>query len=368
MVKKHAPVVGWLIDFAREANDRGKGKPRREVFGGNVPANRNVQQLTKVAASSRPTQSNEAHPSDSEDDEASASKENNPALSLTPVTAPLPNPRRPALGKRPLSDLPTPVDTEANDNDEAPPLLSPSEQNIANNAPPLLPSAFSNALGNPQRRLQAQRITKMNSRVNSTVPQSATRLATSTTGDHEVLSQQPPSKRLRSTEGKKKVSATTAAKAGKSTITMPKSAIGLAVPTTGDRKELYQHPPSERLRSADGKKNVNAAAAAAAAARVEKSTTTTPQSATGLTISTTRDHKELDPQPPSKRLRSIEGKADVSAAAKVEKSTAATLSRTRSGQVPGMKNAANNSRKVPSTNSATKGSKKEKPRVGLRRL
>ncbi|MCJ1233539.1 hypothetical protein MMC14_001497 [Varicellaria rhodocarpa] len=315
MVKEHARIFGWLIDYAREANDRGKGKPRREVISMNVAANRNIQQPTKFTSSSRPTQTDKVDPSDSEDDEASASKENDPALSPTPVTAPLPNPRRPTLGKRPLSDLPTPVDTEANDDDEAPPILSPSEQNIANNAPPLLPSASSNAPGTPPRRLQPQRFTKMNSPVSSTVPQSATGLAISTTRDREQSDQQPSSKRLRPTEGKKNVSAAAAAKAEKSSTTMPKSATALAISTTRDREESDRKPPSKRLRSAEGKKDMNAATAA-----------------------------------------------------KAEKPTTATLSRTRSGQVPGVKNATNNSRKITSAKSASNGSRKGKSRVGLRRL
>ena len=74
-----------------------------------------------------------------EDDEASASKENNPSLSPSPVTTPQ-SPRRPTLVKRPLSDLPTPIEPDSDCEDVAG--LSPSERNIANNTPNLQPSTF----------------------------------------------------------------------------------------------------------------------------------------------------------------------------------------------------------------------------------
>ena len=69
-----------------------------------------------------------------EDDELSASKENDPSLSPSPVTTPI-SPRRPHLAKRPLSDLPTPVEPDSDCDDAAG--LSPSERNIANNTPHL---------------------------------------------------------------------------------------------------------------------------------------------------------------------------------------------------------------------------------------
>ena len=67
-----------------------------------------------------------------EDDETSASKENDPSLSPSPVTTPI-SPRRPQLAKRPLSDLPAPV--EADPDCEDPAGLTPSERNVANNTP-----------------------------------------------------------------------------------------------------------------------------------------------------------------------------------------------------------------------------------------
>ncbi|KAI9839830.1 MAG: hypothetical protein M1819_000020 [Sarea resinae] len=84
----------------------------------------------------RQTAQNAEDSSDSEEDEASASKENDPSLSPSPVNSLPPSPRKHILGKRPLSDLPTPVDPDeeyfgAIEKDEDG--LTASERNIANN-------------------------------------------------------------------------------------------------------------------------------------------------------------------------------------------------------------------------------------------
>ncbi|MCJ1249376.1 hypothetical protein MMC30_006599 [Trapelia coarctata] len=71
------------------------------------------------------------------DDEASASKENDPSISPLPVNPPAPSARRPTLQKRPLSDLPTPVESPTDDEDEACAGMTSSERNIAANTPNL---------------------------------------------------------------------------------------------------------------------------------------------------------------------------------------------------------------------------------------
>ena len=81
--------------------------------------------------------------SDLSDDEGSASKENDPALSPSPVNYPAPSPRRPLLNKRPLSDLPTPTEIPSDDEDEARSGLTSSERNIAANTPHLSSSIAS---------------------------------------------------------------------------------------------------------------------------------------------------------------------------------------------------------------------------------
>lgn len=69
--------------------------------------------------------------SDMDYDEASASKENDPSQSPSPVMAQ--SPRRPTLVKRPLSNLPTPPEPESED--EGGTALTPSERNIVANTP-----------------------------------------------------------------------------------------------------------------------------------------------------------------------------------------------------------------------------------------
>jgi len=71
------------------------------------------------------------------DDEASASKENDPSISPSPVNPPAPAARRPTLQKRPLSDLPTPVESPTDDEDEAFAGMTSSERNVAANTPNL---------------------------------------------------------------------------------------------------------------------------------------------------------------------------------------------------------------------------------------
>jgi len=64
-----------------------------------------------------------------EEDEHSASKENDPMLSPSPVPAQPPRP--PMLVKRPLSDLPTPIEPDDEFAEAA--CVSPSDQNVLNN-------------------------------------------------------------------------------------------------------------------------------------------------------------------------------------------------------------------------------------------
>lgn len=101
-------------------------------------------QLPKLASRKRPHLVLEPTPpaqpdydSDVSDDEASASKENDPSISPLPVTMPDPPQRRPFLPKRPLSDLPTPVESPTDDEDETCSGMTSSERNIAANTPNL---------------------------------------------------------------------------------------------------------------------------------------------------------------------------------------------------------------------------------------
>jgi len=145
-----------------------------------------------------------------EDDEVSASKENDPSLSPSPVTTPQ-SPRRPTLAKRPLSDLPTPVEPDSDCEDASG--LSPSERNIVNNAP-LLPvsastpassSASTDSTRKPSTLTERSRSVNFTSR--GLQDASADGLAIVPFEDKASSDDGPPAaKRVRSGEGKENVS------------------------------------------------------------------------------------------------------------------------------------------------------------------
>lgn len=94
----------------------------------------------------------------SDEDEASASKENDPSQSS--ATIPLQSPRRPVLTKRPLSDLPIPIEPEFDDEDAL--RISPSERNIANNTP----FFSSHVANNPEHSSQNLKLAERSRSVN----------------------------------------------------------------------------------------------------------------------------------------------------------------------------------------------------------
>jgi len=101
---------------------------------------------------------------DDDVDETTASKENDPSLSPSPVSPAFPSPRRNILGKRPLSALPTPIDPDAEEDDTN--RLSPSERNIANNTP-YFPSAQDCAGAPGPRPRKSPKLAERNKEVNS---------------------------------------------------------------------------------------------------------------------------------------------------------------------------------------------------------
>lgn len=146
--------------------------------------------------------------------------ENDPSLSPSPVTIPTTSPRRPAHAKRPLSDLPTPVDP---DSDDAPPgssALSPSEQNIAANAPffpppPPPPSSIPPLLSAAEalKHEQQQEVIKLAERrrsVNFTSPRSQQQDSNAAAftrpfednAEDKLEGEERPKKRVCSAEGK----------------------------------------------------------------------------------------------------------------------------------------------------------------------
>ena len=114
MTSIHARIPPNLRAEVNRAKTRGEEKPKQEI----VIFESDAQ-------------------SDAED-EASASKENDPSISPSPVSPPpsLPLRRNTVLGKRPLSDLPTPEEPPSDD-EEQHACLSASEKNIIANTPNL---------------------------------------------------------------------------------------------------------------------------------------------------------------------------------------------------------------------------------------
>ncbi|MCJ1281634.1 hypothetical protein MMC26_000955 [Xylographa opegraphella] len=132
MTSIHAPIPTSLRDAVAAARSRGEEtKP--------VTAKQASRKRPHLALEDPiiPPQAVPDHDTDPSDDEATASKENDPALSPSPVNPPIPSPRRPQLLKRPLSDLPTPTETDSDDEDEACTGMTSSEGNIAANTPNL---------------------------------------------------------------------------------------------------------------------------------------------------------------------------------------------------------------------------------------
>lgn len=161
MTSIHAPIPVDLKDAVREARQRGEegeveipeeqeertvAAPQR-VTSSVVMKKRPqlVQQHTQSAGSADSTttimsvqrprnfqpQQEESPEDEEESEEGSESKENDPSLSASPVFIAPSSPRKNLLGKRPLSDLPTPSDPDEEEDVED--RLSASDRNIANN-------------------------------------------------------------------------------------------------------------------------------------------------------------------------------------------------------------------------------------------
>jgi ubiquitin-conjugating enzyme E2 S len=173
MTSIHAPIPPNLKDAVTEAKLRGEEggttleqkegdpiikRPRKQARTHTAAMKktaRNTGAFERPLQSSHPSQSSsnpfvqttppvsdEAMSDSDHDDPASASKENNPTLSPSPVYFPPPSPRKTALGKRPLSVLSIayPDDSDADmmlidsDNDNDTPAMTSNERNITANA------------------------------------------------------------------------------------------------------------------------------------------------------------------------------------------------------------------------------------------
>lgn len=145
MTSIHASVPLDLRDAALAAKRRGEEpgdtttledseqRPTiksKSVSSSSVIMRKHPQRLVSTQSAPTPRLATQAAEiSANEEDEDSASKENDPMLSPTPV--PVQIPRRPTLVKRPLSDLPTPTEPDEESTETS--YLSPSNQNVVNN-------------------------------------------------------------------------------------------------------------------------------------------------------------------------------------------------------------------------------------------
>ncbi|KAJ5950899.1 Ubiquitin-conjugating enzyme E2 [Penicillium vulpinum] len=97
------------------------------------------QSSSNIFAQSTPPMTDDVMSDSENDDPASASKENNPTLSPSPVYLAPPSPRKTALGKRPLSvlSIPYPEDYDTDmmliDSDNETPAMTSNERNITAN-------------------------------------------------------------------------------------------------------------------------------------------------------------------------------------------------------------------------------------------
>ena len=144
-------------------------------------------------------------PADESSDVEVENDENDPSLSPSPVTIPAASPRRPAHAKRPLSDLPTPVDP---DSDDAPgSTLSPSEQNIAANAPFFPPTVSSLSAEAQEHEQEVIKLSERRRSVNFASPRpqqdsNSTMIRPFDDAEQKVEGEERPKKRVCSAEGK----------------------------------------------------------------------------------------------------------------------------------------------------------------------
>ena len=225
MTSIHARIPLELKDLVEAAKQRGEeaGTVRKDNIDARPPMARKpastsgvimkkAPQLTVAQSSESTTRSISApvprpQPADELSDVEIENDENDPSLSPSLVTIPAASPRRPPHTKRPLSDLPTPVDP---DSDNAPAsALSPSEQNIAANAP-FFPPSISPLSAETQDQEQEEEVLKLAERrrsVNFTSPRSqqdsnATIIRPFEDAEEKGEDEERPKKRVCSAEGK----------------------------------------------------------------------------------------------------------------------------------------------------------------------
>ena len=147
-----------------------------------------------------------SQPADESSDDEVENDENDPSLSPSPVTVPATSPRRPAHTKRPLSDLPTPVDPDSDNASGS--TLSPSEQNIAANAPFVPPTASPSSAEAQEHEQEVVKLAERRRSVNFTSSRSQQDSSTTTVfrpfedAEEKGEGEERPKKRVCSAEGK----------------------------------------------------------------------------------------------------------------------------------------------------------------------
>ena len=134
MTSIHAPIPNSLQDAVAAAKNRGNEPKTTQLV-----ASKKKRPFHTLEDGGKPFSAPMApgYDEDTSDDEATASKENEPKFCPSLFEPPIPIPRRPTLAKRPLSDLPTPIDSESDNEDEACMGMTSSERNVAANTPNL---------------------------------------------------------------------------------------------------------------------------------------------------------------------------------------------------------------------------------------
>lgn len=220
MTSIHARIPPELKEAVEAARHRGDVIERREICEARPSMPRKPASTSGVIMKkplhltiaqadsfSRSTSAPVSRPQivDESSDNEIENDENDPSLSPSPVTIPTASPRRPSSAKRPLSDLPTPVEPESDDDDDNQGQhLSPSEKNIAANTPFFPPSTSTSSTHSEQQ--EGFKLTERRRSVNFSNPRSQPDNSTPTVrpfqDTEDADDADRPKKRICSGEGK----------------------------------------------------------------------------------------------------------------------------------------------------------------------
>ena len=260
MTSIHARIPPELEEAAQEARHRGDDMERRDNIEARPsmirkPASTSGVMMKKpphltiaqADSSSRSISAPVLRPQNTEDESSDneiENDENDPSLSPSPVIIPTTSPRRPS-SKRPLSDLPTPVEPESDNDDDQAQHLSPSEKNIAANALFFPPSTSTSST--PSEQQESFKLTERRRSVNFSNPRSQQQQDNNTPiirpfqDTEDVDDADRPKKRVCSGEGKENFGETSApalpstaepsrAAPLSSNVMPPKPVVGAAAP------------------------------------------------------------------------------------------------------------------------------------------